>query len=81
MSLFIGGLAFEHTGGDAVTYLTTHRLGILSGSLISGLLGYFILKTTKQVVPENLGQEEPVATEPAGPGSFVHKFESTDDEK
>lgn len=43
MSLFIGGLAFEHTGGDVVSYLTTHRLGILSGSLISGLLGYLIL--------------------------------------
>ena len=45
MSLFIGGLAFEHTGGDSVTYLTTLRLGILSGSLISGLLGYFLLYT------------------------------------
>ncbi len=46
MSLFIGGLAFEHTGGDAVTYLTTHRIGILSGSLISGVLGYLILLLT-----------------------------------
>jgi len=43
MSLFIGGLAFEHTGGDAVSYLTTHRLGILSGSLIAGIAGYVIL--------------------------------------
>ncbi len=43
MSLFIGGLAFEHTGGDARTYLTTHRIGILAGSLLSGLLGYLIL--------------------------------------
>ena len=43
MSLFIGGLAFEHTGGDVVSYLTTHRLGILTGSMISGLLGYLIL--------------------------------------
>ncbi len=43
MSLFIGGLAFEHTGGDAVSYLTTHRLGILSGSLIAGIAGYLIL--------------------------------------
>lgn len=43
MSLFIGGLAFEHTGGDAMTYLTTHRIGILSGSLISGILGYVML--------------------------------------
>lgn len=44
MSLFIGGLAFEHTGGDAVSYLTSHRIGILSGSLISGIGGYLILK-------------------------------------
>ncbi len=43
MSLFIGGLAFEHTGGDAMTYLTTHRIGILSGSLISGIMGYIVL--------------------------------------
>ena len=43
MSLFIGGLAFEHTGGDAETYLMTHRMGILGGSLIAGLAGYFIL--------------------------------------
>lgn len=43
MSLFIGGLAFQHTGGDAMTYLTTHRVGILSGSLISGILGFAVL--------------------------------------
>ncbi|WP_029912990.1 Na+/H+ antiporter NhaA [Pelobacter seleniigenes] len=44
MSLFIGGLAFQHTGGDARTYLTTHRIGILAGSLLSGLFGYLILQ-------------------------------------
>lgn len=49
MSLFIGGLAFEHTGGDAMTYLTTHRIGILSGSLVSGVLGYFVLYSTKRI--------------------------------
>lgn len=43
MSLFIGGLAFQYTGGDAVAYLTSHRIGILTGSLISGVLGYLIL--------------------------------------
>jgi len=47
MSLFIGGLAFEHVGGDAVSYLTTHRIGILSGSLIAGLAGYLILRTAQ----------------------------------
>jgi NhaA family Na+:H+ antiporter len=43
MSLFIGGLAFEHTGGDAGTYLLSHRVGILGGSLIAGLLGFLVL--------------------------------------
>jgi NhaA family Na+:H+ antiporter len=47
MSLFIGGLAFEHVGGDAGSYLTTHRIGILSGSLIAGLAGYLILRTAQ----------------------------------
>ncbi|MBW6510708.1 MAG: Na+/H+ antiporter NhaA [Desulfuromonadaceae bacterium] len=46
MSLFIGGLAFEHTGGEPVSYLTTHRLGILSGSIISGIIGFLILFVT-----------------------------------
>ncbi|MBW2476981.1 MAG: Na+/H+ antiporter NhaA [Deltaproteobacteria bacterium] len=44
MSLFIGGLAFEHTGGDAETYLMSHRIGILTGSLIAGIAGYLILR-------------------------------------
>ena len=41
MSLFIGSLAFEATG---VNLLFDERLGILIGSLISGLLGFMILK-------------------------------------
>lgn len=44
MSLFIGGLAFEHTGGDAQSYFLTHRLGILVGSLIAGVSGLMILR-------------------------------------
>ncbi|MEJ2519672.1 MAG: Na+/H+ antiporter NhaA, partial [Desulfuromonadales bacterium] len=53
MSLFIGGLAFEHTGGDAMTYLTTHRIGILSGSLIAGVAGYIILVLAARSRPDN----------------------------
>jgi NhaA family Na+:H+ antiporter len=49
MSLFIGGLAFEHTGGDAESYLLTHRMGILAGSLVAGLLGFFVLKKARPV--------------------------------
>lgn len=39
MSLFVGGLAFENSGGD----LMADRLGILVGSLLSGIVGYLYL--------------------------------------
>lgn len=41
MSLFIGSLAFEETG---VNLLFDERLGIILGSLFSGVLGFFVLK-------------------------------------
>ncbi len=41
MSLFIGTLAFNQAGVD---YAVDERLGILVGSLLSGLLGYFFLR-------------------------------------
>lgn len=41
MSMFIGSLAFEETG---VNLLFDERLGIIIGSLCSGILGYFILR-------------------------------------
>lgn len=41
MSLFIGSLAFEETG---VNLLFDERLGIILGSLVSGILGYLILR-------------------------------------
>ena len=41
MSLFIAGLAFE----DAAPYLAVEsRLGILSGSLVAGTVGYLVLR-------------------------------------
>jgi len=43
MSLFIGSLAFECVG-DACINMTDERIGILMGSLLSGLMGYSILK-------------------------------------
>jgi len=43
MSLFIGGLAFEETG---VSQLFDERLGIIVGSLISGVIGFVILSLT-----------------------------------
>ena len=41
MSLFIASLAFEQGSAD---YLGLERLGILAGSLVSGLLGYIVLR-------------------------------------
>ena len=41
MSLFIGSLAFEETG---VNLLFDERLGIILGSLMSGVVGYFVLR-------------------------------------
>lgn len=43
MSLFIGSLAFEETGANLII---DERLGIILGSLASGVLGYFILLTS-----------------------------------
>ena len=41
MSLFIGSLAFEETG---VNLLFDERLGIIGGSVLSGICGYFVLR-------------------------------------
>ncbi len=43
MSLFIGKLAFEDVASH-VQYLMFVRIGVLLGSLVSGLLGYFVLR-------------------------------------
>jgi NhaA family Na+:H+ antiporter len=62
MSLFIGGLAFEHIGvGDAEAYLMTHRIGILTGSLIAGIAGYLILKMAKPA--SQVAAEKPLAAD------------------
>ena len=46
MSLFIGGLAFEDE-----KFQTLVRLGVITASLVSGILGYFTLRmgSTKQI--------------------------------
>jgi len=43
MSLFIGSLAFEETG---VSQMFDERMGIIMGSLASGLFGYFVLRAS-----------------------------------
>jgi Na+:H+ antiporter, NhaA family len=42
MSLFVGSLAFEHVEFDAGVYFD-ERLGIVLGSLVSGVVGYLVL--------------------------------------
>jgi NhaA family Na+:H+ antiporter len=44
MSLFIASLAFEQ--GGATGYLGLERLGILIGTLVSGLCGYLVLRAS-----------------------------------
>jgi NhaA family Na+:H+ antiporter len=48
MSLFIGSLAFEETG---VNLLFDERLGIIAGSLVSGIVGYLVLRMSLRSKP------------------------------
>jgi len=48
MSLFIGSLAFEETG---VNLLFDERVGIIVGSLVSGIVGYLVLA---KVLPKEI---------------------------
>jgi len=43
MSLFVGSLAFEETG---VNLMFDERLGIILGSLTSGVVGYFVIRAS-----------------------------------
>jgi NhaA family Na+:H+ antiporter len=53
MSLFVGSLAFEETD---VNLLFDERLGIIAGSLLSGIVGYLVLRMVLKVpVAENTG--------------------------
>ena len=54
MSLFIGSLAFEETG---VNLLFDERLGIILGSLASGLLGFLILRKSLGPAPADQQDE------------------------
>jgi NhaA family Na+:H+ antiporter len=56
MSLFIGSLAFEQ--GNGANLIFQDRLGIVIGSLISGVFGYFIIKGGVKRIEKNDGIEE-----------------------
>lgn len=49
MSLFIGGLAFEQSGGQSNTF--DDRLGILAGSLLSAVSGAIVLRFFARPAP------------------------------
>jgi Na+:H+ antiporter, NhaA family len=51
MSLFIAGLAF----GDREQLLTSAKLGILLASVLAGIVGWLLLRTTKKPLPAPLG--------------------------
>lgn len=51
MSLFIGSLAFEETGANL---LFDERLGIIIGSLFSGVLGFIVLKYSLKEEPSKV---------------------------
>ena len=53
MSLFIGGLAFQ---GQDESYLTRVKLGVLAGSLLSGLVGTAILVVAARRSPPETGR-------------------------
>ena len=48
MSLFIGTLAFEHGEFDYGAHV---RLGVIEGSLLSGILGYVVLRIATRKKP------------------------------
>ena len=50
MSLFIGSLAFEQSGANLIV---DERLGIILGSLVSGVLGYALLRCVRPVPTTN----------------------------
>lgn len=44
VSLFIANLAYADAGEVAATFLNEAKLGVFAGTIVSGLLGYFVLK-------------------------------------
>lgn len=53
MSLFISSLAFSHSGA---TVMLVDRLGILVGSLLAAILGYWILARARPPLPNTVGR-------------------------
>ncbi|KLE32433.1 Na+/H+ antiporter NhaA [Aurantiacibacter luteus] len=60
MSLFIGELAFPGAGEQAQMLRDEAKIGILCGSLVSALLGYFVLRMTSRHDAEKDNPNSPV---------------------
>jgi len=54
MSLFVGSLAFEQGGPN---YAVDERLGILIGSILSGIFGYVVLRFIAKRSPSTIKQQ------------------------
>ena len=59
MSLFIGSLAF-----DDIALANSVRMGVLMGSISSGLLGAFVLYRSAQTKPLMINELEPRYPQP-----------------
>lgn len=53
MSLFIGGLAFN----DNAIFMNSAKMGIIAGSIVSGIIGYIILRRSISRKESSIGDE------------------------
>jgi NhaA family Na+:H+ antiporter len=58
MSLFIGGLAWEHAHFDASV-----RLGVITGSIVSAVIGFLVLSAASVKKPASAVGVEPAESE------------------
>ena len=58
MSLFVGNLAFM----ENTQYIDDVKIGVLAGSLLSTIFGYFLLLITSKKYPTNVDNNDPAKT-------------------
>lgn len=56
VSLFIANLTFDDAGAAGLALLNNAKLGIIAGSLLAGIIGYLILRTTLPSSSAKTGQ-------------------------
>lgn len=57
VALFIANLSFDASTAAGIDMLNQAKLGVFTGSFVSGLIGYLILKT---VLPKQMDKTEPI---------------------